>query len=380
MSSTTVSMFVDMSKYGDVYGHRTSDFYLENGSYLLSHKISMVLFIQPEHVEKVTSLRKELIGDDYQSMTQIIPFDILEHSQYFEKYFKKCSVDNIQREVDPLYIIITWIKFEVMRRAIEMNRFSTEHFNWCDFGIRHGLPNHTLELGSANLYHTSDSIRLLCLNPSSNVIIYGPKRFVFAAGYITGDTTHWNKFIPLFEKNIDRCLEAGWGELEEALIENVYIDDPTIFEFYYGYFVDVLSNYTCPTTNLEKIRYAYQHDNHNSNYFLYKYLCSDLDKFDPEFIYTLLFGAFLGCWYGLDGKHRNECDLIADKLLEMSKIHRYIEDRLTDQFKLWDDNFRHLQRPPGECMTVDKGHHIHISNRFCISDPKISINEQSSIQ
>ena len=378
--ATTVSVFVDMPKRGTTLGHRTADYYIQKGQYLLSHRIPLILFIEPDHVQTITELRQELIGDDYVQLTQIIPFDI-EESNIYRKYY---DID-AHYESKKLYTFITWVKFELMARAITLNPFNTEHFHWCDFGIRHILPDHTIAVCSENLQKTSSKIKLLCLQPPRSEIVYGPHRYTLAAGYITGNIAHWRQLTHLFQEQIPRCLEAGWGELEEALLENIYIEHHELFEFYFGFYVNVLSNYDCPMFDLQRLKDSYRQDNHANNYHLYHYIAPSLHKFDPDFIFTLLTGAYFAHWYGFNGKYREECANIAEQLLHWSQIDPVIEDKLVKNFDLWDSNFSFLSKfersmkaekfdptdPQTQyILTVPADRKIHVSYRFCISNPR----------
>lgn len=353
MNITTVTFFADMGIHGKVFRNRDFSFYIEKAKWLLSQSIPLIIFIDPCHVNLIIRMRKELIGNDYHKITMVVPFDISKDSEYMKKYTIE-YLSSLNIEHDPLYVIITWIKFELMKIAMNLNPFLSTHFNWCDFGISHILPEYSNERNSYSLRCSSRKIKLLCLNHARDKVCHGPREFKFAAGFITGNIESWNKFIPLIENEMKKSTDAKWSNLEESLIEYVYIQNRNLFEFYYGYYVDVLRNYNGPYFSWDKLS-AMPSDSNDQNYDFYRFITqsnevsnqiseiNNLCVFNSYSLGRFLEKSFLALWYSDSYAHHDELQLYCRKLLEISKRNENIYKYLIHSKDHWNTNFKFVK-------------------------------------
>lgn len=182
---------------------------------------------------------------------------------YFYSYFGKISElrekfiiqnRNYHHE-SPYYIILNNNKFHFLEKAIELNIFKSNHFLWLDFGINHVAQNS--EIIHKWINHLPDKIKQMCLNP------YLEKdnqkdffRFIYhhtSGGLFSGSKENIMKYIQLFKQKVDQIYKEEWYQIDEAIMTMIQRENPDLFEFYYGDYQGIISNYQYPKHNLDLI-------------------------------------------------------------------------------------------------------------------------------
>jgi hypothetical protein len=188
---------------------------------------------------------------------------------YFYKYLSR--LEELQRHFiirngelkheTPLYIILTNNKFFFMEKAIELNPFNSSHFIWMDFGINHVAKN--TELIHEWINCVPDKIKQLCINPYIENI--EPKKYFeniwhnCAAGLFSGSKENLLKYGELFKQKTEQIYNENWYQLEEAVMTIIQRENYELFDFYYGDYEGIISNYLKPlhswwliNTNIDK--------------------------------------------------------------------------------------------------------------------------------
>ena len=142
-----------------------------------------------------------------------------------------------------------------------------------DFGINHVAKN--TELIHEWINCVPDKIKQLCINPYIENI--EPKKYFeniwhnCAGGLFSGSKEKLLKYIELFKQKTEQIYNEDWYQLDEAVMTMVQRENSELFDFYYGDYEGIISNYLKPihswwliNTNIQKCL------NMNNTAFLYK--------------------------------------------------------------------------------------------------------------
>jgi hypothetical protein len=277
---TIVSMFYDIR---EKEGNKT-DSLLNRGlkkycelakNFILDLPYNLIIFTDNEYVISFIESQRT----NTKSKTYIYKLDF--SNTYFYKDLARLEElqsqfiihnGNIKQET-PLYIILNNNKFFFMEKAIDLNPFNSTHFIWMDFGINHVAKN--TELIHEWITQIPDKIKQLCINPY--IENAEPKKHFqtiwhnCAGGLFSGSKENLNKYIRLFKKKTEQIYNEGWYQIDEAVMTMVQRENIELFDFYYGDYEGIISNYLKPVhswglinTNMTKCL------NMNNTAFLYK--------------------------------------------------------------------------------------------------------------
>jgi len=279
--TTIVSMMYDIRKMENctVDGNRKLTKYIELGKqFLLRLPYHLVIFISPDDTYTRDAILKTRIEHDLLDKTFIYEVDLkdtyfykyLDRLEELQKTFKIYNGD-LQHET-PLYVILNNNKFCFMEHAIKLNYFKSTHFVWMDFGINHVAI-------STDYIHkwigqVPDKIKQLCINPYIEDV--EPRQYFqnihhnCAGGLFTGSAANMLRYIELFKKKTEQIYNEGWYQIDEAVMTMVQRENLDLFDFFYGDYDGIISNYSTPVhslwlikTNIEKcnrlnnLRYLY---------------------------------------------------------------------------------------------------------------------------
>ena len=161
---------------------------------------------------------------------------------------------NITKDT-PMYIILNNNKFDFIESAIELNPFDSTHFIWMDFGINHVAQ-------STNIIHEwiniiPDKIKQLCINP---YVENEPPKQMFqyiyhhtAGGLFSGSKENMLIYADLFKKKTEQIYSEEWYQIDEAVMTMVQRENPDLFDFFYGDYQGIISNYITPIHNIDLI-------------------------------------------------------------------------------------------------------------------------------
>jgi len=148
-----------------------------------------------------------------------------------------------------------------MEKAIELNPFDSSHFIWIDFGINH-VAKDTEHIHDW-ITKVPDKIKQLCINPYIENI--EPKSYFrniyhnCAGGLFSGSKENMLKYIELFKQKTEQIYSEDWYQIDEAVMTMVQRENYELFDFFYGDYEGIISNYLKPlhswwliNSNIEK--------------------------------------------------------------------------------------------------------------------------------
>jgi hypothetical protein len=197
----------------------------------------------------------------YLNMTQII-FITLEQTYYYQyinrlyenKNKFQIRNENVQKDTVP-YMILNYNKFFFIEKSIENNPFQSTHFIWIDFGINHVAKN--TEKIHEWILHIPDKIKQICINP---YLENDPHKDFFnliyhhtAGGLFSGSSGNLLLYSLYFRHKVEQILNEDWYQIDETIMTIIQREHPEIFEFYYGDYEGIISNYDTPIHNINLI-------------------------------------------------------------------------------------------------------------------------------
>jgi hypothetical protein len=182
----------------------------------------------------------------------------------------------------PYYIVLNNNKFHFLEKAIEKNVFQSTHFLWLDFGINHVAQNP--EIIYDWILQIPDKIKQMCLNPYlENDDVKHFFRFIYhhtSGGLFSGSMENMKKYVQLFKEKVQQMYQDDWYQIDEAIMTMIQRENPDLFEFYYGDYQGIISNYQKPYHNLYLIFYGLRK---TMNYQRYDFTKKILDYLEPYF-------------------------------------------------------------------------------------------------
>jgi hypothetical protein len=76
------------------------------------------------------------------------------------------------------------------------------------------------------------------------------------------------EYCDLFKQKTEQIYNEDWYQLDEAVMTMVQRENPLLFEFYYGDYEGIVSNYIIPEHNIDIIlKGSQKYINHNGSYY-----------------------------------------------------------------------------------------------------------------
>lgn len=283
----------------------------------------------------------------------IIIDEPFENTYYYKHYNKlqelqtKFTIENgnIKQET-PMYIILNNNKFHFMEKAINANPFNSTHFIWMDFGINHIAKDTHKILEWAR--EVPDKVKQMCINPYIEPITSHKEVFKYiyhhtAGGLFSGLKENLLEYCNLFKQKTEQIYNEDWYQLDEAVMTIVQRENPLLFEFYYGDYEGIISNYVIPEHNIHLILNASQkYINYNYNYKAFKILELCDEYFYNKCIFTkILFDSnILTCiqQHIIVDYYINNKELTNYAILFINKMKTVCSDAITKLLKENENN------------------------------------------
>ena len=144
----------------------------------------------------------------------------------------------------------------MLNQTIAENPFSSNHFAWINICIE--------RMGYKNLIHLDETLTNLRDKFSTCYIDYVPESLVrdvpeyyrfgrcsMCSGFFTGNANYMNQFCTKLLNKFVEFVDMGYGHADEQLFSAVYFDIPEIFDFYYGDYFQMITNYKYTYENPE---------------------------------------------------------------------------------------------------------------------------------
>ena len=240
--------------------NRKADSYMDFAKqFLLQLPYPMILFTDRQDVyDTIYEYRKDLGLLD---KTRIILCEFKDTYFYkdlnriTELQTKFCILNGEIEHETPMYVIVNNNKFDCIDKATQLNPYNSTHFMWVDFGINHVAKD--TDVIHSWIYKIPDKIKQLCINPYLERD--EPKttfQYIYhhtAGSLFSGSIANMREYARLFKAKTAQIYSEDWYQIDEAVMTMVQRENPDLFEFYYGDYQGLISNYISPIHNLDLI-------------------------------------------------------------------------------------------------------------------------------
>jgi hypothetical protein len=255
-SPTLVTAYFDLTKMKDAsteINKRPSEHYLENSYTTLNLDYDMIIYCETNTVEKIKSIRPERLHSRTKFITckfedfniNGLNFDTYRDIIIKNRNEKPYHFDNRNTASYYLFCISRYI---MLLHAIKENPFNSKHFAWINICIE--------RMGYKNIIHLDEALTNIRDKFSTCYIDYVPESIVrnipeyykygrcsMCSGFFTGNTEYMTQFCTKLLDKFIQFTNLGYGHADEQLFSAVYFDYPEIFEFYYGDYLQMITNY-----------------------------------------------------------------------------------------------------------------------------------------
>jgi hypothetical protein len=255
---TFVTAFFDLTSKTDVTSaSRSLEHYMNSSHSTMALNENLVIFCEPKMKQFFEDQRASY---GLLSKTLIITMEF--EDTPLHKYHSKITQNRIDKPYhfdlrnNPSYFLFCISRCSLIKSAIENNHFKSTHFAWINICLQ--------RMGLRNIEHLVDVVSTKRDKFSTLYIDYQPKSLVsnlpeyyqwgrcgMCSGFYTGNTEYMWEFCDRMEKKFIETVEAGYGHADEQLFSQVYFDDPSIFEFYYGDYQQMVTNYKYIRENVD---------------------------------------------------------------------------------------------------------------------------------
>ena len=258
MYPTIVTMFYDIRKLEKKLDNSNTkninDYFELSKNFILKLPYPLIIFIDNDEKEIYDSIYKTREGYNLLHLTHIYKLDLKETHFYkdlskLEELQQKFCISNINLIKDtPLYIVLNNNKFCFIEKTIELNPFNSSHFVWMDFGINHVAKD--TECIHDWINKVPDKIKQLCINPYIENI--EPKTYFqniyhnCAGGLFSGSKENMLTYVELFKQKTEQIYSEDWYQMDEAVMTMVQRENYELFDFFYGDYEGIVSNYLKP--------------------------------------------------------------------------------------------------------------------------------------
>jgi hypothetical protein len=160
-------------------------------------------------------------------------------------------------------------RYAMLKQVIAENPFGSTHFAWLNLCIE--------RMGYRNLIELNRVFEIQRSKVSTCFIDYAPLdtvdqvvrtgRCTLCSGFFTGEAAYMKTFCDRVEAKFLAYLDKGLGHADEQLFFAVYVEDPSLFDVYYGDYQEMITNYEWvkdrPSRPLyQLIKHAYESGGH----------------------------------------------------------------------------------------------------------------------
>jgi len=253
---TLVTAYYDLTKMSDAsrdINARPIEHYLSTAYSTLNLEYDMVIYCEEETLPKLKAIRPERLHSRTKFITS--KFDDFTIGEINFRTYRNIIIKN--REVNPYqfdnrntpsYYLFCISRYIMLKKTMEENPFASEHFAWINICIE--------RMGYKNLIHLDETLTNLrdkfstCYIDfvSESLVRNVPEYYRFGrcsmcSGFFTGNKEYFTKFCSKLLDKFVEFTDLGYGHADEQLFSAVYFDNPEIFEFYYGDYFQMITNY-----------------------------------------------------------------------------------------------------------------------------------------
>ena len=244
---TVVTAYFDLTRMTDAspsIAARPPSYYLENARATMSLNQNLVVFCEPDMLESIRALRPAHL----EAKTKYIPmsfeeFPLCAYRDRLTENRKTAPSHDDRNTVS--YYLFCMARYAMLKRIIQENPFGSTHFAWLNFCIERMGYRNLIEL--PNVFKQNRSKFSTCYidyaRPDILDSVVRTGRCTMCSGFFTGDAEHMKAFCDRIEDKFFQYLEKGLGHADEQLYSPIYFENPDMFEFYYGDYQEMITNY-----------------------------------------------------------------------------------------------------------------------------------------
>lgn len=244
-------------------GRRDIAAYIKLGDLVLGQPLPLVIYCDPELQGRLEQARK---SRGLSQLTRVVPMS-LEALPLYGCAAKAAALPTFE-QANPdkdtwRYQLVNWSKLDLLADCMHAGPFGCEHFAWIDFGIGH------VASAPASFPAPSGPVSLLQMKataPSELMdrrVFMSAERGRLAAGFIRGHRDSLGLLRTRFRQELLSVLADGLRTNEQMLLAGLSVKYPDQFDFYYGDYGGVLSNWDYLRrdfhTVLHNIRHCHDH-------------------------------------------------------------------------------------------------------------------------
>jgi hypothetical protein len=261
---TLVTAYYDLTKMEDAsaeINNRPKDHYLSTSYSTLNLEYDMVIYCEEDTLQKIKEIRPERLHSRTKFITTKfddfaigdVNFGTFRNQINQNRKDKPYHFDNRNTASYYLFCLSRYI---MLKKTIETNYFNSEHFAWINICIE--------RMGYKNLIHLDETFTNMRDKFSTCYIDYVSESLVrnvpeyyrfgrcsMCSGFFTGSKYYINEFCSKILNKFVEFTNMGYGHADEQLFSAVYFDNPEIFEFYYGDYFQMITNYKYTYDNPE---------------------------------------------------------------------------------------------------------------------------------
>ena len=214
----------------------------------------MVIFVEPEFVQTVLSLRQGKL--DYTKVIAMSKYDLelyqfasrVRHVMKSQQFLRGHQLLYHPEGFSPFYNIISNSKVSLVHNVTKDNTFNSDYFYWADFGYGHGntslFPKSCSWLPEEIMTESlKDKITYLKIYDAYNIkstedFIKLPVESFIAGGFFGGSKVAIENYYKTHRTTFAELLDNNFVDDDQALAAASYFKDPSLFHFVPGSWFD----------------------------------------------------------------------------------------------------------------------------------------------
>lgn len=279
---TIVTAYFNLTKTKDASNEikaRNIEFYMKNANMTMAIDQNLVVYCDSESIEYLKVLRPSYL----EHKTKYVIIDFMDIDIVKENYQKLVNSRNktgynADPRNTPSYYLFCMARYELLSHAMKENTFNSTHFAWCNICIeRYSWKNEIYFPKIWREYRDKFSTCYIDYQPKQ-LVIDNPKEYYkwgrcgMCSGFFTGNIYYMTEFCKNIKLEFNAMLEIDLGHADEQLYSIVYFKSPTLFEFYYGDYQEMIINYgwIYDSPNAPVVNFMRNINNNAGNLFLLK--------------------------------------------------------------------------------------------------------------
>lgn len=232
---------------------RPIGFYSEHGAYLLGLDQPLVVYTDPELAGWIVSARTRA---GHGEITEVIsrPLENLELAAVLPlvSEFPTFSNNDPERGT-PSARLLQWSKFDLLDETMAADPFGTDHFAWIDFGIGHVARPPEIFPAPTERISILQMVAVAPTEIEEKLGFLSSERGRIAGGFFRGDRDHLRELIRAFRGELASVLACRFSPHEQGLLSYLSATRPELFDFYFGDYGSILTNWDLVRHDLQTV-------------------------------------------------------------------------------------------------------------------------------